>query len=49
MTKDPTPSNAKPYEPPAVRRLGTLLEFTRGGTAGTVADGNGYAGSSGTI
>ena len=41
-------ASADPYEPPALRRLGTLAELTRGGTAGP-ADAFGGAGSSGVI
>lgn len=36
------------YEPPAIRRLGSLAELTRGGTSGP-SDGFGGAGAMGSI
>ncbi len=36
------------YEPPAIRRLGSLAELTQGGTT-TIADGYGGAGANGSI
>jgi hypothetical protein len=39
---------AADYRPPTVTRLGTLAEFTQGGTGG-IADGMGFAGDEGTV
>lgn len=36
------------YEPPAVRRLGSVAELTRAGGTG-VGDGGGLSGASGTL
>ncbi|WP_416904085.1 lasso RiPP family leader peptide-containing protein [Micromonospora echinospora] len=43
----PAPPPAE-YRPPTVRRLGTLAELTRGGTAGP-DDGLGGAGDDGSV
>jgi hypothetical protein len=43
-----SPGNSREYEPPTVRRLGTLAELTKGGTVGP-DDGLGGAGDDGSL
>jgi hypothetical protein len=46
--RERSPAKSREYEPPSVRRLGTLAELTKGGTVGP-DDGLGGAGDDGSL